>query len=304
MKIVLLAGGTGSSKLIRGLSSFTEDFTVIANVGDNIWLHGLYICPDLDIAMYALAGILDRSKSWGVAGDSFAVLGQLAKLGEENWFNLGDRDLATHILRTELLKQGLSLTQATRKLSMKLGVRQRLLPPTDDHVETHILTSSGELHLQEFWVRDGGREEVAGVRYHGMEEARATPEALSSLASADRIIFCPANPVSSIMPILSTPGIREALVKSKAVKVALSPFQGDQPFSGPAAKFMRSLKMEATSLSLARLYLGAVDRFVIDRRDELMKGEIEEIGVRCSVTETAMTDPGSETRIARLLVEV
>ncbi len=304
MKILILAGGTGSSKLIRGLSSFSEDFTVIANVGDNIWMHGLYVCPDLDTAMYALAGILDSKKNWGVSQDSFNTLDQLGRLGEQNWFKLGDRDLATHILRSELLKRGLGLTQVTETLTARLGVRRRLLPPTDDHVETHVVTPSGELHLQEFWVRDGGRDEVREVRYEGIARARATDEAVNAILETDRIIFCPANPVTSIMPILGTPGIREALMNTNAVKVALSPFMGERPFSGPADKFMRSLGMPATSVSLARLYLGMVDSIVIDASDERMKSSVERLGVRCTVAPTAMTDQAAQARIARLMVEV
>ena len=304
MKILLLAGGTGSSKLIRGFSSFSRDFSVMANVGDNVWMQGLYICPDLDIAMYSLAGILDPAKNWGVVQDSYAAVEQLGRLGEQTWFRLGDRDLATHILRTELLRKGRSLTQVTRTLTARLGVQQVLIPPTDEHVETRVVTSSGEYHLQEFWVRDGGKEEVTKVKYEGIEGAHPTKEALMAIEETDRIIFCPANPVTSIMPILSIPGFREALMKTSAVKVALSPFVGDRPYSGPADKLMRSLGMAANSVSLSRLYEGVVDRLVIDPADEKMKGDIGRLGLRCTIAPTAMTDLAGQARVARLLVEV
>ena len=304
MKVLLLAGGTGSSKLIRGFLSFAEDFSVVANIGDNIWMHGLYVCPDLDIAMYTLAGILDSTKNWGVDHDSFSTLDQLGRLGEQSWFKLGDRDLATHILRTELLKRGLGLTQVTEALASRLGIRQRLLPPTDDHVETHVVTPSGELHLQEFWVRDSGREEVREVRYEGIGRARATSQVISAIMETDRIIFCPANPVTSIMPILGISGIREALSKTDATKIALSPFLGQRPFSGPADKFMRSIGMQATSVSLAQLYKGIVDRIVIDVSDAGMKSDVENLGILCTVAPTALIDHEAQTKIARLLVDV
>jgi LPPG:FO 2-phospho-L-lactate transferase len=302
-KVLLLAGGTGSSKLIRGFQPFLEDFAVIANVGDNVWMHGLYVCPDLDIAMYTLAGMLDLTKGWGVDRDSYSVLGQLGRLGEQSWFTLGDRDLATHILRTELLGKGMRLTQVTALLSARLRVRQGLLPPTDDHVETRVITPSGDLHLQEFWVRDHGAEDIKSVGYAGIEKAGATREAIGAILDTDRIILCPANPVTSIMPILKTPGIREALLKTGATRIALSPFVGDRPFSGPAGKFMSALGMESNSVSLARLYRGVVDRLVIDSSDERMKGSIEREGLGCTLASTAMNDQGAQTRVARLLLE-
>jgi LPPG:FO 2-phospho-L-lactate transferase len=207
-------------------------------------------------------------------------------------------------LRTELLKQGLGLTQVTEALTSRLGIRQVLLPPTDDHVETHVVTPSGELHLQEFWVRDAGRDEVRGVRYEGIEKARATSRAVEAILATDRIIFCPANPVTSIMPILNIPGIRQALVKTAAVRVALSPFVGDRPFSGPAGKFMSALGMESSSVALTELYKGMVDRIVIDSSDEQLKGTIEARGVRCTVAPTAMPDEAAKTAVARLLLQV
>jgi LPPG:FO 2-phospho-L-lactate transferase len=304
LKVLLLAGGTGSSKLIRGLMPLLEDFSVIANVGDNVRMHGLYVCPDLDIAMYTLAGIIDQSKNWGVERDSYSVLEQLGRLGEQRWFTLGDRDLATHILRTELLGKGMRLTQVTKILSAKLGVRHLLLPPTDDHVETRVITATGDLHLQEFWVRDRGADEVQMIRYDGIEKARATTEVVESILDTDRIIFCPANPVTSIMPILNIPGIRQALVKTAAVRVALSPFVGDRPFSGPAGKFMSALGMESSSVALTELYKGMVDRIVIDSSDEQLKGTIEARGVRCTVAPTAMPDEAAKTAVARLLLQV
>jgi len=299
----VLAGGTGSAKLLRGLKQETREFTVISNVGDNFWHHGLYVCPDVDIAMYTLAGISDITKGWGVLGDTFAVLSQLGTLGEETWFNLGDRDLATHIFRTERLRRGESLGEITAALARRLGVDQGVVPCTDDSLETFIRTDRGVMHIQEFWVKNRGEPEVTGVEYRGAENARPGGRVLEELERAERIIFCPANPVTSIMPILAVDGIRKAISRSGARRVAISPVIGGAPVSGPAGKIMRAIGTAPTCASVAKLYSGLVDRMLIDPSDAAQKEEIEREGAEIVPTSILMNDRESEARLARSALE-
>lgn len=303
MKLVALAGGTGSAKLLRGLKSEIGKFTVIANVGDNVWTHGLYVCPDIDIAMYTLAGIADTRKGWGVKGDSFRMLEQMALLRGETWFRLGDRDLAIHLLRTEMLKEGKTLTEVTVFALDALKVRQRILPVTDAQVETRVLTKEGDLHLQEFWVRRRARVAVNDVVYKGAREAHPTQEVASAVDEADRIVICPGNPVTSIMPILAVDGMQKLLASSKAEKIAVSPMIGSRPFSGPAGKIMRALGQGTDSVAVSKMYARLIDKIVIDESDVQMKGKIEELGVRCLATRTAMNNHSQERRLASFLLE-
>lgn len=192
--MAVLAGGTGSAKLLRGLKDDGGEFSVISNVGDNFWCHGLYVAPDVDIAVYTLAGIEDSARGWGIRDDTFNSLGQLGRMGEETWFNLGDRDLATHIFRTELMARGKRLGDITDTICERLGVKQKVIPCTDDRLETFIATRTGAMHLQEFWVKNGGEPEVIGVEYRGEEGARPEQRAIESLERAERIVFCPRTP--------------------------------------------------------------------------------------------------------------
>ncbi len=303
MKLVALAGGTGSSKLLRGLKAEIGNFTVIANVGDNVWMHGLYVCPDIDIAMYTLAGIADSRKGWGVKGDTFKMLEQMALLRGETWFRLGDRDLAIHLLRTEMLKAGKTLTEVTAFALDALKVRQRIMPVTDAPVETHVLTTEGDLHLQEFWVRRRARVAVEDVVYKGASEAHTTREVTSAVDEADRIIICPGNPATSIMPIFAVGEMQKLLASSNAEKIAVSPMIGNRPFSGPAGKIMRALGHGTDSVAVSKMYARIIDRILIDESDVRMKGKIEELGVRCLATGTTMNNYAQERRLARFLIE-
>ncbi|MGA2666218.1 MAG: 2-phospho-L-lactate transferase [Nitrososphaerales archaeon] len=307
MGLVVLAGGTGSAKLLRGLRDVVGEFTVISNVGDNLWSHGLYVAPDVDIAVYALAGIGDVARGWGLKDETFNVLGQLARIGEETWFNLGDRDLATHIFRTERLAHGKRLGEVTEELCARLGVAgQRVIPCTDDRLETHIVTATGTVHLQEFWVKERGAPEVLGVEYRGADGARPARAALDALAAADRIVFCPANPVTSILPILAVDGIRQAVAASGATarRVAVSPMVGDGPVTGPAGKLMRAVGAEPTSRGVARLYRGLVDRFLIDASDSPQAAAIqEEGGMEAVPARILMATHDDEVRLAREVID-
>jgi LPPG:FO 2-phospho-L-lactate transferase len=299
LKVVALAGGTGSSKLLRGLAKAGVQLTVVCNVGDNYRVHGLYVCPDVDIAMYTLAGVADRSRGWGIEGDTFETLAQLRRLGAETWFMLGDRDIATHIFRTAAVESGATLTEVTARLASKLGVSAALLPATDDPEETMVLTPGGVLHLQEFWVRERGKPRALGVEYRGADSAEPTAEVKEALETADRIVFCPGNPVTSIGPILGIAGMRSAMSRANARKVALSPMVGRGAFSGPAAKLMRATGTRPDSAGVARLYSGVVDALLIDSRDASLSPLVEREGVVCVLTDAVMDSPADETRLAK-----
>lgn len=305
-EVVALSGGTGSAKFLRGLQKVTG-FTAVANVGDNAWFHGLYVCPDIDIVSYTLAGIADAKRGWGIQDDGFKALRQLRRLGGEGtWFKIGDMDLATDVFRTALLNKGKRLTEVTSTIARRLGVPRgaRILPATDEHVETHIITAEkGEMHLQEFWVREGGRLTAKDIRYVGARRARATAEVAAAIASAGRIIVSPANPMTSVMPMLSIGGFRELLLKSGARKVAISPMLGDRAFSGPAAGLMAARKLESNSEGVARLYKGLIDAIVIDEADHALCRGIERAGVSCIQTSTLMKSGEDEVRLAKVAME-
>lgn len=304
MKLVALAGGTGSARLLRGLHRLSVDLTVVANVGDNFWTYGVYVCPDIDIATYTLAGVADPTKGWGIAGDTFEVLSRLSSLGAETWFRLGDRDLALCLLRTDLMRRGRTLTEATERIRTALRVQRPILPVSDDPVETRIVTSRGNTHLQEFWVRDRGRPQVHSVLYRGARGARLSPRVAMALTKADRILICPANPVTSIGPMLAIPGLSGALASSKARVVALSPMRRGAPFSGPAGKLMRAIGSRPNSAEVARLYAAFLDCIVISDADSGLCRPIEKLGVRCSTADIRMGGPEDEVRLARVLLEV
>lgn len=302
MKVAALAGGTGSAKLLRGLARVTAKLTVVANPGDNFWVHGLYVCPDIDIATYTLAGIADRARGWGIEHDTFKTLAQIAALGKPTWFRLGDRDLATHIVRTEMLRRGIPLTEVSQRLCRLLGVEQAILPATDDYLETHVLTPEGEMHLQEFWVERGARLAVRGVKYQGARSARPTAAVMRALEEADMVVFCPGNPVTSIGPMLALKGMKRKLSGLGAPVVAVSPMIGESPFSGPAGIFLRAVGARPDSIGVATLYSGLLDDLFIHSSDTLMKGRIERLGMKAHPTETAMKDKAAEVRLARELL--
>ena len=303
MRVVALAGGTGSAKLLRGLSKLPIDLTVVANVGDNFWTYGVFVCPDIDIATYTLAGI-SSPRGWGIAGDTFGALGGLSRLGEETWFRLGDRDLAVCLARTEMLRRGRSLTEATRKIAESLGVRCPILPVSDSYLATKIVTPAGELHLQEFWVREKGRPKAIGVRYEGDHRARPTREVAAAVSAADRVVVCPANPVTSIGPMLAVTGFRRLLRGTGARIVALSPMEGHSPFSGPAGKLLRATGSLSDSYGVARLYSDFADSLVISETDAALARDIRALGMECKTAGTRMKGLTDELRLARVMIEV
>jgi LPPG:FO 2-phospho-L-lactate transferase len=302
MKVTALAGGTGSAKLLRGLKSLPIDLTVVANVGDNVWMYGAYVCPDVDVACYTLAGISDVERGWGVRGDTFYSLERLARLGLETWFKLGDMDLAVCLARTEMLRRGGSLTSATERIRRALGAPSPVLPATDHAVETRVETKKGDLHLQEFWVRDRGRPAVLRVRYRGAASSSPTEQVARAVSDADRVVVCPANPVTSVGPMLAVRGFASLLSSTRARVVALSPMSGRRPFSGPAGKLMKAAGRRPDSVGVAEMYAGFLDALLISKGDAGMKRDIERLGVECAVTDTLMSNPRDEARLARELL--
>ena len=304
MKVVALAGGTGSAKLLRGLSRLDIDLSVVANVGDNVWMYGAYVCPDIDVACYTLSGIADSSRGWGIDGDTFAALGMFARAGLETWFRLGDRDLSVCMARTEMMRRGSTLTEATEKVRRGLGVRSPVLPASDQELETRVDTPMGDLHLQEFWVRERGLPRVTAVRYKGARSARPTARVREAILEAERVVLCPANPVTSIGPMLAVPGLRRLLADSDARVVALSPMSGRRPISGPAGKFMKALGREADSVGVAGLYSSFLDAIIVSREDEGMRRKIQALGVECEASDTLMRGPDDELRLAKELLRL
>ncbi|MFH1327470.1 MAG: 2-phospho-L-lactate transferase [Candidatus Bathyarchaeota archaeon] len=303
--ITILTGGSGSAKFVRGLSKVLsqEKITAVVNVGDNIELFGLYVCPDIDTIMYALAGVLDIKKGWGLEEDTFKLLEMLQRYGLETWFRLGDKDVATHIHRTFLLNRGHNLSQITKLLSTLLGIKAKILPATDERIETKVVTKSGRMHLQEFWVKRKAQDEVLDVIYEGIEEAKPAVNVLESIKNAEGIIISPANPVTSIEPILEVNGIREALIKRKEKTLAISPIIGNDPVSGPAGKLIHSLGIEVSASSIAELYEDILGTIIIDNSDIALKEGIEKIGIKCVATNTLMKSFDDEKRLADVAVE-
>jgi LPPG:FO 2-phospho-L-lactate transferase len=299
--ITVLAGGTGSVKIIRGFASRQEEeLTVVSNVGDNIWLHGLYVCPDIDTVLYGLAGILS-SRGWGIEADSFSFLDQMEKLQQEVWFKLGDRDIATHLLRTAMIRQGRKLTEITDWMRKKYSVSTKIFPATDSELETIIITDKRPMHIQEFWVKYHGDPQITDIRYNGAENATANPELTNSLKNSDLIVIAPGNPVSSINPILMVNEIREQLKKSRQKVVGVSPLIGERAISGPAIKFMKAMKLTDSAFGVANFYSDIVGNFVIDSRDSIISSKIESLDMNVFHTDIVMRDSIDEIRLSSFI---
>ena len=301
MKVCALAGGVGGAKLAAGLQDALPpgDLTMVVNTADDFELWGLRVCPDLDTVMYTLAGLANPQTGWGVAGESFATLDMLALYGEDPWFRLGDRDLATHLLRSARLRAGEPLSTITAALSAALGVQSAVLPMCDEPVSTVLETPDERLEFQEYFVRRGQRDEVLGVELRGIEEA-SVPDAVSeALARAEIIVLCPSNPVVSIGPILAVPGMREAVKFSSAPKVAVSPIVGGRALKGPADRMLASLGHEVSATGVAGIYEGLLDGMVVDREDEGERTGIEAMGMSVLSTDAVMRDEPGRQLLAR-----
>jgi LPPG:FO 2-phospho-L-lactate transferase len=305
--LLALAGGVGGAKLALGLAGLLppEALTIVVNTGDDESLHGLHVSPDLDTVMYTLARDVNEETGWGLRGDTWRALDALGRLGGETWFKLGDRDLATHIRRSQLLREGHTLTWVTRYLCQRLGVQHAIVPMSDDPVRTMVETEAGTMPFQEYFVRHRCAPKVRALRYEGAEAARPSVAFAEALARADGVILCPSNPFLSIAPIFAIPGVREKLAAARGARVAVSPIIGGQAVKGPAAKLFEELTgRPASCVAVARLYSDFCTHFVIDREDEQSKSEVEALGYRVTVAKTLMTTEEDKLSLARVVCEL
>ena len=290
----------GAARFLDGLTQIypPEKITVIVNTGDDLEYLGAYISPDLDIVTYTLAGIVDPKRGWGIKGDTYNCMDQLDHYSAETWFRIGDRDFATHLLRTAYLEQGFSLTEATEKIRTLLGVKVKILPMSDEKVATKIKTPSGMLDFQEYFVKRKFADKVVDVTYEGAAQATPGEGVLTALKNSEAIILCPSNPILSIGPILAIPGIREALGKSSGRIVGVSPIVGGRSMKGPLDRIMESLGLEVSPYGVAQLFRGFLDGFVIDNQDRSLTSRIQGLGMRVAVTNTVMDSAEAKAGLA------
>jgi LPPG:FO 2-phospho-L-lactate transferase len=302
--LVALTGGTGGAKLIEGLSHEVDpaELTLICNTADDFILNGLNISPDLDTITYTLAGMSDSTQGWGIRDDTFTVLAQLEKLGGEAWFKLGDKDIATHLMRTRQLRESFRLSDVTDQIRESLGIKARILPMSNDRVETRVETAEGELSFQEYFVKRRWQPQVERVFYAGIENSRPAPGVVEAIRDATGIILCPSNPITSIGPILAVPGIREALTQVTATVVGVSPMIGESAISGPAHRLMAAEGWEPSAFGAAGSYAGFLDRFVIDVEDEKLRSKLEALDVEVVATSILMKSLADKRRLAREVV--
>lgn len=305
MKVVVFTGGTGGTKLVQGLQAVVaaDNLTVVVNTGDDLEWWGLHVSPDVDSVLYGVSGLLSTDRGWGVNDDSFRCLERMKQLGDPAWFGVGDLDLATHLTRTSLLRQGLTLTEATAELARRMGIVMRVLPMSDDRVSTMLDTSKGRLSFQEYFVRERHSVEVSRVEFVGAEAARPAPGVLEALAAAEVIVFAPSNPVTSIAPILAVPGIREALRHAEAPVVAVSPIIREAAVSGPAAALMRMSGWPSTIAGIAQAYEDFLDVLVADDADAKAADALSNNELRVICTKTLMHSADDKISLARTILD-
>jgi LPPG:FO 2-phospho-L-lactate transferase len=303
--IVVLAGGVGAARFLQGLVQVVpqQRITVIGNTGDDRDFYGLHVSPDLDIVTYTLAGIVDEKQGWGVRNDTYNTMTQLTFLGEEDWFMLGDRDLATHIYRTRQLDEGRTLSEITDDIRKRFDLEIKLLPMSDDPVSTHVLTPAGLLHFEEYMVKRRSQDEVMDVVFVGADQAQPAPGVIDAIKQAEAILLAPSNPIVSIGAILAVPGIHDALHEASGMIVAVSPIVGGAPIKGPADKLMSGLGMDVSAVSVARRYRDFLDVMVIDEQDAALLPEIEDLGIPAFATNTIMRDNETKAALARTVIE-
>jgi LPPG:FO 2-phospho-L-lactate transferase len=307
--IAVLAGGVGAARFLEGLVQVVsqEQITVIANTGDDHDFYGLHVSPDIDIVMYTLAGIVDKRNGWGISNDTYNTMQQLTSYGYEDWFLLGDRDLATHIHRTNLLRQGKTLSEVTEILCRHYGLLKenkpvRILPMSDQPIATHIQTPVGLLYFDEYLVKHRSADEVQDVIFVGADKAKPAPGVLDVLKQAKTILIAPSNPIVSIGTILAIPGIRDTLHHASGTVVAISPIVGGAPIKGPADKLMRGMGHEVSAVGVARCYQDFLDVMVIDTQDAHLAKQIEALGIATVVTNTIMSDDAAKANLARTVL--
>ncbi len=299
--ITVLTGGTGGAKFVDGLRQLVapEDLTIIVNTGDDLLWWGLYVSPDIDSIIYMLSGKLSPERGWGVRGDTFHCLNAMGQLGQETWFNAGDRDLATHILRSKMLADGKTLTEVTAEMAATLGIASRVLPMSNSRVETRVLTPIGELSFEEYFVKRWYQDPVESVRFAGVSDAEPAPGVIDAIRSADLLLLAPSNPVSSIAPILAVPGIREALRESRARTVAVSPIIRGSAVSGPAGILLEAQGFEVSIAGVAKFYQDFLDLLIADSQDEIAAAALRKGGVRVHCTSTIMRNNADRVALAK-----
>lgn len=306
--ITALGGGVGAAKFLEGLSSVIENETlnVIVNTGDDISLNGLYISPDVDTIIYRLSGVIDKKKGWGLEGDTFISLNSLEKFDLDTWFNIGDKDIATHIYRTYLRGKGLTATEIASKIAeaFELPDNVNIMPMTDQDVETWIQTNEGEMHFQEYLVKRKMKPEVCRVTIRNIDHASPAPGVVDSIEKARAVIICPSNPIISIGPILQVKGVREALKTTRAEIIAISPLVGGVPLKGPADRLMKGLGLEVSSAQVARLYSDFLDTMVIDVEDAHENQKIIDTGLKTLVVDTVMSDKEKSANLASSVLKL
>ncbi len=305
LKLAIIAGGVGAAKLIEGLTRVHEpaDITVIVNVGDDTEMHGLYICPDFDMIAYTLAGVIDPVKRWGIAGDTFNCIAMIGKYEKETtWFNLGDKDIATSIYRTQLLKRGNTLTQVAKKLLDGLGIRPHLIPCTNDPVHTKIRSGSRVLDFQQYFVKERAVPPADEITFDGASTAKASPEVKKAMRDADRIIIAPSNPYLSIDPILAIKDVANTLTQRKEDVAFVSPVVAGDAIKGPTVKIMKERGLEPSCETVARHYKGLAGIAFIDVQDGSLKPRIEQLGYRVYAFETIMDTLEKKEKLARFII--
>lgn len=304
--VVVLAGGVGAARFLRGLVRVVpaDEIVVIGNTGDDMWWHGLYIAPDLDTVTYWLAGIADESRGWGIRSDTFTAQRAFERLAERSWFQLGDQDLATHIYRTGRLTDGIPLDRVTAELAERLAVRSRILPMSNEPVETRLKTDAGDLHFQEYFVRERCQPGVAEVYWNGLDAAKPAPGIDQAIGEARVILIAPSNPSISIGPILRVPGIRTMLQRARARTVAVSPLIGGRAVKGPTVPLLQAQGIRADALGVAEIYRDIAAGFVLDGQDASLAESIAELGYRVAIRPTMLDDISTAEEVARAALDI
>lgn len=311
MHVVALAGGIGAGKFLRGLVRAVDpsEVTAVVNTADDVRMHGLHVSPDLDSVTYWLGDVFDRDRGWGRRDETFRATEELRSFDPEAaWFNLGDLDLATHLFRTRLLREGVTLTEITARVVQRFDIASRILPMSDDPVTTRVTVvvdgAELDLHFQEYWVQRHAQDEVKDIRYEGAEASRPAPGVLEAIGSADAVVICPSNPVASVGPILAVPGIRDALAARRERVVGISGIVGGAPLAGMADRLMPVVGAEVSAVGAADSYRGLLGAWVIDEVDRQLRARIETTGIRAGVTDTIMRDDAAAERLARFALDL
>jgi LPPG:FO 2-phospho-L-lactate transferase len=306
VSVVALAGGVGAARLLRGLVKLVapEDLLIIGNTGDDVEFYGLHISPDIDILMYTLAELVNEETGWGIQGDTFNCLEMLTNMGYETWFKLGDKDIATHLIRTKLLKEGYTLSETIAKICKMLHIKHKIVPMTNNSVRTKIITDQKKLDFQTYFVKRGTKDKVKNVIFEGSENAKPAPGIIEAIEAAERVVICPSNPILSISPILSIPTIREQLRRSKAYTVAVSPIIGGKAVKGPADKIMTTMGLNVSPYGVAEYYKDFLDHIIIDTTDKNQEKQITQLNLKVTTTNTLMKNLQDSINLSRTVLNI